>query len=143
MLDAITLVHADALALDERLEPRSFDYVHAGLFLHHLREDAILRVLRSMDRLARRGIVWNDLVRSRVGHLVITAMTIGKPRMIAARRPRERCGRVYTTRSRGPRMPCWGDHVRPLRLEHPFPPIHPRRRAAQRVTSPRARAHRS
>lgn len=81
--DAITLLRADALTLDTRFGPGSFDYVHAGLFLHHLSDERALDALRIMDRLARRGIVWNDLVRSRVGHAVVTLMTIGKPRIIA------------------------------------------------------------
>ncbi len=80
---AITLLREDALKLEERFAARSFEYVHAGLFLHHLTDEQVLEVLRSMDRLAWRGMVWNDLVRSRVGHAVITLMTLGKPRIIA------------------------------------------------------------
>ncbi len=81
--EAITLARADALRLNDRFAPGSFDYVHAGLFLHHLTNGQALEVLKSMDRIAARGIVWNDLVRSRVGHAVITLMTLGKPRIIA------------------------------------------------------------
>lgn len=43
----------------------AFDYVSCGLFFHHLADDQIVAALRSFDRLARRGIVVNDLVRSR------------------------------------------------------------------------------
>jgi len=43
----------------------AFDYVTCGLFFHHLTDDEILSVLASFDRLARRGIVVNDLRRSR------------------------------------------------------------------------------
>jgi ubiquinone/menaquinone biosynthesis C-methylase UbiE len=42
-----------------------FDYVTCGLFFHHLQDDQIVAVLRTFDRLASRGIVVNDLVRSR------------------------------------------------------------------------------
>lgn len=78
----ITLERGDALRLVERYGPGSFDYVHAGLFLHHLDDPDILTVLRGMWTLARRGVIWNDLVRSRVGVAVITLMTIGRPRII-------------------------------------------------------------
>jgi len=43
---------------------RAFDYVTCGLFFHHLTDDEILTALRSFERLARRGIVVNDLRRS-------------------------------------------------------------------------------
>jgi hypothetical protein len=42
-----------------------FDYVSCGLFFHHLTDDQIIAALRAFDRLATRGIVVNDLVRSR------------------------------------------------------------------------------
>ena len=80
--DAITLVRADALELDERFDPESFDYVHAGLFLHHLKEIQVMTVLRIMDRLAARGIIWNDLVRSTAARAVIHVLTIGQAEMI-------------------------------------------------------------
>lgn len=80
--DAITLVRADAMDLDERFPPESFDYVHAGLFLHHLKEIQVMTVLRIMDRLASRGIIWNDLVRSAAARAVIHVLTIGRDEMI-------------------------------------------------------------
>jgi ubiquinone/menaquinone biosynthesis C-methylase UbiE len=43
----------------------SFDYVSCALFFHHLTDAQIVGALRSFDRLATRGIVVNDLVRSR------------------------------------------------------------------------------
>jgi ubiquinone/menaquinone biosynthesis C-methylase UbiE len=43
----------------------SFDYVCCSLFFHHLTDDQIVSALRTFDRLATRGIVVNDLVRSR------------------------------------------------------------------------------
>lgn len=43
----------------------TFDYVSCGLFFHHLTDDQIVSALRSFDRLATRGIVANDLRRSR------------------------------------------------------------------------------
>ena len=41
----------------------AFDYVTCALFFHHLTDDGVVRALRSFDRLARRGVVVNDLVR--------------------------------------------------------------------------------
>lgn len=78
----IELVRADAKELVDRYRPLSFDYVHAGMFLHHLTEIEVLTVLRIMDRVAQRGIVWNDLVRSRVAMAGIWALTLGKSDMI-------------------------------------------------------------
>lgn len=60
----IELRRGDARAIEAALGARSFDLVHAGLFLHHLATDDVVSVLASMNRLARRGAVWNDLVRS-------------------------------------------------------------------------------
>lgn len=80
--EAITLHRHSALRLMDHFKPDSFDYVHAGLFLHHLPEIEVLTVLRIMDRLSRAGLVWNDLVRSRVGFATINLMTLGLPRII-------------------------------------------------------------
>lgn len=79
----VELVEADALSLTDRHSDRSFDYVHAGLFLHHMdSEIKVLTMLRIMDRLAARGIVWNDLMRSRIGLAAIRLMTIGQDEMV-------------------------------------------------------------
>jgi ubiquinone/menaquinone biosynthesis C-methylase UbiE len=43
----------------------AFDYVTCALFFHHLTDDQIINALKAFDRLATRGIVVNDLVRSR------------------------------------------------------------------------------
>jgi len=80
--DGVQLVRADALALDDAFAPGSFDYAHAGMFLHHLSDDDAVRVLRSMHRIASRGLIWNDLVRSPAALAYIRLATLGKPRMI-------------------------------------------------------------
>ena len=57
---------------------RSFDVAHASLVLHHLAADDSVVLLREMARVARLGVVVNDLERSRrgwvgawlVGHLL-------------------------------------------------------------------------
>ncbi len=79
--EEIELVQADARRLTDLYRPGSFDYVHAGLFLHHLSSEDVVKVLGIMDRLARAGIVWNDLVRSRVSGAALRAMMIGQPEM--------------------------------------------------------------
>ncbi len=81
-IPAISVEQCDALALDARFPAGSFDYVHAGLFLHHLPESDILSVLRQMSGVAAKGLIWNDLVRSRVAHRVIRLLTLGQPHMI-------------------------------------------------------------
>lgn len=78
----IEITRLDALAMRESLAARSFDYVHAGMFLHHLSEVRVLTVLAGMDRVAARGIVWNDLVRSRLNLAFITLATTGRSEMI-------------------------------------------------------------
>lgn len=69
----IDLIEADATALADRFEPGSFDFCHAGLFLHHLRDMEVLTVLRIMQRLGRHGLIWNDLVRSPLSMAMLRA----------------------------------------------------------------------
>ncbi len=78
----IEIVDRDALKLDDYFAPASFDYVHAGMFLHHLSDDDVVGVLRSMARLATRKIVWNDLSRSTLSRVGIRLLTIGQPSMV-------------------------------------------------------------
>jgi ubiquinone/menaquinone biosynthesis C-methylase UbiE len=47
----------------------SFDVATCSLVLHHLKPDDAVRVLGEMRRVARRGVIVNDLVRSWVGYL--------------------------------------------------------------------------
>lgn len=80
--EGITLVQADALRLDDLYAPGAFDYVHAGMFLHHLPQEQVCACLRSMNRLARVGIIWNDLLRSRLSLVLLAPLLIGQPRMV-------------------------------------------------------------
>ena len=48
---------------------RSFDVAHASLVVHHLPPDAAVELLGEMARVARLGVVVNDLRRSRLGWL--------------------------------------------------------------------------
>jgi SAM-dependent methyltransferase len=59
----VALVRGDALK--PPFAPGSFDYVLASMFLHHLGDIEVLTVLKIMDDLALRGIIWNDLLRHR------------------------------------------------------------------------------
>ncbi len=78
----IELVLADARRLMDRYPPQSFDYAHAGMFLHHLEDVEVMTVLRIMDRLTTRGLIWNDLVRSRVSSLLLRPLLAGRPPMV-------------------------------------------------------------
>ena len=74
---AIEFVHADALRLMERFRPGSFDYAHAGMFLHHLSDEDVVAVLRIMDGLTTRGLIWNDLTRGRIERAAVRLMALG------------------------------------------------------------------
>lgn len=63
--DGLELHVGDGLAL--RYPDRSFDIAHASLVLHHLDSETGIAVLREMGRVARLGVVVNDLNRSRLG----------------------------------------------------------------------------
>lgn len=60
----IHLVRADSLRLP--FAARSFDFVTASLFLHHFRDDDVVRLLADFGRIARRAVIVNDLVRNLV-----------------------------------------------------------------------------
>ncbi len=77
----ITLIQGDALALPVR--PRSVDVAISALVLHHLTPAEAVASLAEMDRVARRGLVANDLFRSRVAHAVVwlTTRLLAKSRM--------------------------------------------------------------
>jgi len=79
--DDIELVEADARSLMDRYAPGDFDYVHAGMFLHHLPDIEVLTVLRIMDRLASRGLIWNDLIRGRLEMIGVRLLAATAPAM--------------------------------------------------------------
>jgi hypothetical protein len=80
--EGIRLQQENALALTETIDPGSYDYTHAGMFLHHLSEIEILTVLAMMDRIATRGLVWNDLSRSPFARFGVRVLTIGAVPMV-------------------------------------------------------------
>ena len=59
----LQIVRADVLALP--FADGSFDYATTSLFLHHLDDADVARVLTAMSRVARRGIIAGDLLRRR------------------------------------------------------------------------------
>lgn len=80
--EGVTLELRDALRLTDHYAPGSFDYAHAGMFLHHLDDLEVLTALRIMDRLASRGVVWNDLARSPFARVGVRALTLGAPPIV-------------------------------------------------------------
>jgi SAM-dependent methyltransferase len=77
--DDIELVQADARLLMDRYGSGSFDIVHAGMFLHHLPDIEVVTMLRIMDRLALRGVIWNDLVRGPIELAIVRFITLAAP----------------------------------------------------------------
>jgi ubiquinone/menaquinone biosynthesis C-methylase UbiE len=67
------VVRADALKLP--FQDRSFDFAHASLFLHHFSNEEIHRILREMKRVARRGVLINDLERHSIALGAIEFLT--------------------------------------------------------------------
>jgi len=72
-LEGVTLAEADARALP--FADESVDIAHASLVVHHLEPDEVVRALAEMRRVARRGVVINDLRRGTVP-LVLTALSV-------------------------------------------------------------------
>jgi ubiquinone/menaquinone biosynthesis C-methylase UbiE len=62
--EEIQLVQADSLKLP--FLSRSFDFVTASLFLHHFRDEDVVRLLSDFGRIARHAVIVNDLVRNLV-----------------------------------------------------------------------------
>lgn len=80
--ERVTLVRGSALDLATLLGAGSFDYVHAALFLHHLRDISVLTVLAGMARVARVGVVWSDLHRSRFHRVMVNCFLLRANAMV-------------------------------------------------------------
>ncbi len=63
----------DALALPH--EAGAFDLVHAALFLHHFHGPSAVRVLSEMQRVARLGLLVNDLHRHALAYVGIWGLS--------------------------------------------------------------------
>jgi ubiquinone/menaquinone biosynthesis C-methylase UbiE len=73
-------VVGDALELPFR--ESTFDVVMASLFFHHLSDDACVRVLANMWRVARRLVLVNDLHRHPVAYFSIQALAAAFSRSV-------------------------------------------------------------
>lgn len=71
--DKVPFVAADARHIP--CSDRSIDAVTCSLFLHHFDGEEVIAILREASRVARRGLVVGDLVRSRTA-LLLTALTV-------------------------------------------------------------------
>lgn len=69
----VEVLHADARALP--LDDGAVDVAHASLLLHHLDADDAVAALREMARVARAGVVVNDLRRGPIA-FAVTAATV-------------------------------------------------------------------
>jgi ubiquinone/menaquinone biosynthesis C-methylase UbiE len=76
----ITLLRADAMELP--FADGSFDYAMTSMFLHHLSEDEVVKVMQEMNRVSRRGVIIADLVRDRRALTWITLLTLFATPMI-------------------------------------------------------------
>jgi ubiquinone/menaquinone biosynthesis C-methylase UbiE len=70
--DALRLPFADG----------SFDYVMSSMFLHHLDEADAVRAMAEMKRVARRGVIIADLLRTRRALVWITLLTMFSTPMV-------------------------------------------------------------
>ena len=72
-LPQVEVVRGDVLNLPFGAE--TFDYVHCAMFLHHFPQEEAARIVRTMYRLCRRGIIINDLHRHPVAFHAISWIT--------------------------------------------------------------------
>lgn len=70
----LSVVRANALHLP--FPDGSFDYAICSLFLHHLDEADVCAALAEMRRVARRGIIAGDIVRSRGAYLGVWFLSL-------------------------------------------------------------------
>jgi SAM-dependent methyltransferase len=70
----LMIVQADVFNLP--FEAGSFDYALTSLFLHHLDDDDVARVMATMGRLARRGVLIADLIRNRRAYAWVSLFTL-------------------------------------------------------------------
>ncbi len=76
--NGVTLLQADVLALP--LADGEVDVAHASMLLHHLDPADVVLALREMRRVARRGVVVNDLRRGPLAFAMTAAAVLGLSR---------------------------------------------------------------
>jgi SAM-dependent methyltransferase len=72
-LPQVEVVQADVL--NPPFDEGAFDYVHCAMFLHHFPQEEAARIVQTMYRLCRRGIIINDLHRHPVAFHAISWCT--------------------------------------------------------------------
>ena len=65
----LAFVRGDAAHLP--FPARTFDYVTASLFLHHFKDEDVVRLLAEFGRVAARAVIVNDLLRNKVPYYFI------------------------------------------------------------------------
>lgn len=70
----LTIIRGDAMNIP--FTDGSFDYVMTNMFLHHLDEADVVRVLSEMKRVSKRGVVAADLLRDRRAYVWIWLFTV-------------------------------------------------------------------
>jgi SAM-dependent methyltransferase len=53
----------------------SYDYVVASLVLHHFPQESLAELLKTMDRIARRGVLISDLRRTSASYCAVSALS--------------------------------------------------------------------
>jgi ubiquinone/menaquinone biosynthesis C-methylase UbiE len=76
----LSIIRADATNLP--FADNSFDYAMTSMFLHHLDEDQIVQVMKEMSRVAKRGVLIADLLRTRRALFWINLFTLFANRMV-------------------------------------------------------------
>ena len=72
----------DLLDEEDTLEAAPFQVVHASLVLHHFSDEGVVHALHRMSRCASDLLVWNDLIRNRIGLLGARVATLGRSAML-------------------------------------------------------------
>jgi len=68
----ISSVQADGFAIP--FSPEAFDYVIQSLTLHHFDDEGAVRILREMNRVAKRGLFVIDLHRNPIAYFLYTTV---------------------------------------------------------------------
>jgi ubiquinone/menaquinone biosynthesis C-methylase UbiE len=76
--DGVTILRADARALP--FHDAAFDVAHASLLLHHFEPNEAVTALRELRRVARLGVVVNDLRRGRLAFVATAAAVLALSR---------------------------------------------------------------
>jgi ubiquinone/menaquinone biosynthesis C-methylase UbiE len=71
--NAVRIVQANAMQLP--FADGSFDYATTSLFLHHLDEADVVKVLAEMGRVTGRGVIVGDLLRHRRAYFWVNILT--------------------------------------------------------------------